>query len=94
MRILNAPCQHHAGSGQTTGSDRGVGNLAFGFSEQHSACRTGRVGKIGEYAISPQSEELQVLRLRVSSIVGRQASFLVPKGKNMHEKADLMRVGH
>jgi hypothetical protein len=60
-------------------------NSAFGVSEHHGARRHGRVGKIGEYAIHPQPEELQVLRLRVFPIVERQAAFLIPKRKGVHE---------
>ena len=58
---------------------------AFTLAQIVRTCRYSRVGKLAEYAVDAQSEELQVLGLGITLVGESQAPLLIAEGKDVHE---------
>ena len=81
-------------------SDRGAAPRAFvlpaspaEFTQIGGTGADAGVREVGEDTIDPETEELQVFQARIAVIVGSQIFLLVSEREDVHEQAELVRVG-
>jgi hypothetical protein len=77
-------------------SKRNLPNLSLGrfLSQIGSAGANSGVREVGKDPIHAETEELEIFKAWIATIVGCQIFLLVPEGENMHEQAKLVRVGN